>query len=397
MTFLYKGYDKDFAKTKGMLSANSLEEAKAKLAKQKVLVESIREQRVLFARKIEPMVLATLSRNLTLYLKSGISIFQGLRLLRDNYAEKSRVYRFLSEVATQIEEGNTLHDALRNQGTYRLPAFYLQTVRVAETSGNLEGTLVDLAEYIFEQEKIKREVVKAFIYPGFIILIAIAMINFMLTSIIPKILDMFEATKSELPTSTKITLALSNFFQTYTWWMAGISGALIVAFMLFYARSRPFRLATDTFLLKIPFLKTMQLNFELGRFARVMALLLQSGIPFAQAINYAAYTVGNMRLKELFGTIAQQIVEGKSFTQAVLAQKSVAIPKDFVNAVAIGEKSSHMAFSLKSIAELYARQSKDRIDVLLALMEPVLMLVVGGIIGFLVVSMLLPIFSISLQ
>jgi general secretion pathway protein F/type IV pilus assembly protein PilC len=397
MTFVYKGYDKTGKRVKGTLSAANLESAKEQLKSRRILIESLRPRRQLFMRTMPPPLVAAMGRNLSLYLKAGISLTQGLRLVADNYPKRSKERAFLEEVARHIESGGSFADALAAQSVYTVPPYFLHTIKVAQKSGNLEMVLLELAEYVQEQERIKRDVVKAFIYPTFILLIAVAMINFMLTTIIPKIVDMFESTKSELPTSTKITLALSNFFQAYSWALLVVTVIVVGAVAIAWKKSERFGYAMDRLLLKVPLFGDMVVFMELGRFSRVMALLLQSGVPFAQALNYAAQTIGNRYLQKLFGKIAAQIVEGKSFTQAVKENvKKGEIPNDFVNAVALGEKSSHLAFSLKSLAELYAQQNRDRIEVMLALLEPVLMLTIGGIIGFLVISMLLPIFSISM-
>jgi len=397
MTFSYKGYDPQGKRLRGTITATSIESAKEQLKHQGILLETIRPKTQLFTRPIPPALIAALGRNLSLYLKAGISLNQGLHLIADNYPKKSKQHAFLEEVARHIESGGSFADALAAQSVYSVPAYFLHTIKVAQKSGNLEMVLLELSDYVQEQERIKRDVTKAFIYPSFILLIAIAMINFMLTTIIPKIVDMFESTKSELPTSTKITLALSNFFQTYSWLMLIVLVVAVTAFALAWKRNEKFGYTMDRLVLKVPLFGDMIVFMELGRFGRVMALLLQSGVPFAQALNFAGQTIGNRYLQKLFGKIAAQIVEGKSFTQAVRENvKKGEIPNDFVNAVALGEKSSHLAFSLKSLSELYAQQNRDRIEVMLALLEPVLMLTIGGIIGFLVISMLLPIFSISL-
>ncbi|WP_456389715.1 type II secretion system F family protein [Hydrogenimonas sp.] len=397
MTFVYKGYDKSGKRIKGTIAAPDINSAKEQLHHRNILVESVRPKRALFLRPIPPALIATLGRNLSLYLKAGISLNQGLHLVADNFPEKSRQRAFLEEVARYIESGGSFYDALSTQSIYSIPPYFLHTIKVAQKSGNLEMVLLELSDYVQEQEKIKRDVVKAFIYPSFILFIAIAMINFMLTTIIPKIVDMFESTKGELPASTKITLALSHFFQAYSWLMLTIAVILVAGLVLSWKQNEKFGYYMDRLVLKIPLFGDMIVFMELGRFGRVMALLMQSGVPFAQALNYAAQTIGNRYLQKLFGKIASQIVEGKSFTQAVRENvKNREVPNDFINAVALGEKSSHLAFSLKSLAELYAQQNRDRIEVMLALLEPVLMLAIGGIIGFLVISMLLPIFSISL-
>jgi len=398
MTFTYKGYDKSGKRVKGAITAPDIVSAKEQLRYRNILVESIKPKRQLFTRPIPPALIAALGRNLSLYLKAGISLNRGLHLVAENFPQKSKQHAFLEEITRHIESGGSFYDALAAQSVYTVPPYFLHTIKVAQKSGNLEMVLQELSDYVQEQEKIKRDVVKAFIYPSFILLIAVAMINFMLTTIIPKIVDMFESTGSELPASTRITLALSHFFQAYSGLMLLIATALVAGLVLSWKQNEKFGCFMDRLVLKIPLFGDMVVFMELGRFGRVMALLLQSGVPFTQALNYAAQTIGNRYLQKLFGKIASQIVEGKSFTQAVRENvKNKEIPNDFINAVALGEKSSHLAFSLKSLAELYARQNRDRIEVMLALLEPVLMLAIGGIIGFLVISMLLPIFSISLE
>lgn len=398
MTFRYKGYDKAGKPVKGTLTAPDLQSAKEALKSRGILIESLKPKNRWIRPGLPAPLIATTARNLALYLKAGIGLNKGLRLVAENFPAKSRQHAFLEEVAALIESGHGFAEALSMQELYRVPPYFLQTVRVAQKSGNLENVLLELAEYVTEQERIKRDVVKAFIYPSFILLIAVAMINFMLTTIIPKIVDMFQATKSKLPTATKITLALSHFFQTYSWALAIGTILAVSVTAIAWKRSERFGYRMDKLLLKIPLFGGMVIFMELGRFSRVMALLLQSGVPFAQALNYAAQTVGNRYLRERFSHVAKEVVEGKSFTRAVKENiPEGTVPNDFVNAVALGEQSSQLAYSLKSLAELYAQQNRDRIEVMLALLEPALMLFIGGIIGFLVISMLLPIFSISVD
>ncbi len=396
MTYRYKGYDKGGKSLKGTLTAPDLQSAKERLKNRGILIESIKEKRPFIRPALPAPLIATTARNLALYLKAGIGLNKGLRLVAENFPAKSRQHAFLNEIAALIESGHGFAEALGMQELYRVPPYVLQTIRVAQKSGNLENVLMELAEYVTEQERIKRDVIKAFIYPTFILLIAVAMINFMLTTIIPKIVDMFRSTKSELPTPTKITLALSHFFQTYSWAMVIVMIVFVSVVAVAWKRSETFGYMMDKWLLKIPLFGSMVIYMELGRFSRVMALLLQSGVPFAQALNYAAQTIGNRYLRGGFAQVAKEVVEGKSFTLAVKNNiPEGTVPNDFINAVALGEQSSQLAYSLKTLAELYAQQNRDRIEVMLALLEPVLMLFIGGVIGFLVISMLLPIFSIS--
>jgi len=268
---------------------------------------------------------------------------------------------------------------------------------MAEKSSNLTNTLLDLGEFISGVERLKKEVTKAFIYPGFIMLIAVVLVNFMLTSIVPNIVSIFESMGNELPASTKITLAISHFFQDWGMIFFGIITAIFIIIGYMFSKGGRFRLAVDTISLKIPLVKTILMNFELGRFCRVSSLLLKSGVPFAQTIHFSSQIFSNLALKNGFQDISNKVIEGKPFFEAVKSVDSVKIPADFLSAVAIGEDSSELPFTLLTLSEFYETNNKDKISILLALMEPVLMVFIGGIIGFLVVSMLLPIFSISIQ
>lgn len=397
MRFKYRGIDEQGRSVKGELIAQSREEALQILKDRHFFIEKIKPARSLFTPVLPPEIIMAMGRNLSLYLKSGISLPKALQLTAEGFKPHSRARAFLDEVRQEIEKGSSFSDALAQQRLYRVPPFFIKTVQVAQQTGNLDLILKELADYVQEQERIKRDVIKAFIYPTFILLIAVAMINFMLTHIIPKIVGMFEQTKSTLPTSTKITLALSHFFQQYGTLVMVLSILFIALFAWLWKKSETLGKRLDRWILRVPLIGSMLLDMELGRFARVMALLLQSGVPFAPSLRYAGETIDNRYLRSLFEQIATGVVEGQSFTASLakISDRKI-IPKDFLNAIALGEKSSHLADSLKNLAELYAMNNRDKIEVMLALLEPVLMLLIGGIIGFLVVSMLLPIFSISL-
>jgi len=397
MTYRYSGYDGEGKRVRGSIVADSASAAVALLRRQGIFAESVREYKPLFSRSLPPSLMEVLGRNLGLYLKAGVPLPQGLRLVMEGFSPASPAYRFLAEVVREIEGGRGFYEALSRQKIYRIPPFYLQTVRVAQTAGTLEKVLPELAEYVAEQERVRRETAKAFIYPAFIMIIAVGMINFMLVAIIPKIVGMFETTGSQLPTATKITLAVSDFFRHHGVLLL-VSLVLLTAAGVWAWRSERFGIVMERWLLKLPFFGKMVTLRELGRFSRVMALLMQSGVPFAVALDNAAKTVTNRYMRDLFTKVAERVVEGRGFSAAVAdVMPANLIPKDFVNAVALGEHSSYLAESLGSLAKLYDQQNRDRIDVMLALMEPVLMLVVGGVIGFLVISMLLPIFSINLE
>jgi general secretion pathway protein F/type IV pilus assembly protein PilC len=396
MIFSYKGYDKKGKDLKSQINANSIEEAKEILKSQGILVENIKEKKSFYTPKLKDAELALFCRNISIYLKSSIPLYKAIALLQNSYEGNKRTLLWLQTLNSDLKSGMSFYEALQNQNIYKLPPYFLYSINMAEKSSNLTNTLLDLSDFISGIERLRKEVTKAFVYPSFIMLIAVVLVNFMLTSIVPNIVSIFESMGNELPASTKFTLSVSNFFQEWGFVLFGSIAALFALVGFIFSRQGKFRLLVDTISLKIPLIKTILLNFELGRFCRVSSLLLKSGVPFAQTMHFSSKVFSNTALKEAFEDISQRVIEGKPFFEAVKSQSKVKIPADFLSAVAIGEDSSELPFTLETLSEFYETNNQDKISILLSLLEPILMVFIGGIIGFLVVSMLLPIFSISI-
>ena len=397
MIFAYEGFDKNGDYLKNTISADSISEAKEILLSNSIMIEKIKEKKSFFTPKIKNSELVIICRNLSIYLKSSIPLYQALALLKNSYEGNKKILIWLDTLITSIKSGKSFFEALESQDIYKLPQFFLYTIKVSEKSSSLAPTLKELSDFMNGIERIKKEVTKAFVYPGFIILVSIALVNFMLTNIVPNIVDMFTSMGNELPASTKFTLKVSHFFQDWGMYLFLSVFLAISGIGFIWSKQGKFRLYMDIFLLKLPLIKTILLNFELGRFCSVTSLLLKNGVPFAQTMNFSSKIFSNLLLQRTFENISLQIVEGKSFFDSVKSQDMIKLPPDFLSAVAIGEDSSELPFTLETLAEFYEENNKDKISILLSLMEPVLMIFVGGVIGFLVISMLLPIFSISIQ
>lgn len=396
MIFSYIGYDKNGKKYQDKLSANSQNEAKEILTHKGLFVESIKQKKVWFIPKIKGAELALICRNLSIYLKSSIPLYKAIALLENSYEGDKKTLLWLQNIGHDLKGGSSFYDSLKNQEIYKIPDYFIYSINMAEKSSNLTNTLFDLSDFISSIERLKAEVTKAFVYPSFIMLIAIVLVNFMLTSIVPNIVNIFKSTGGELPEATKITLAISHFFQE--WGIVLFSSITFVFILLGWILSKKgkFKFAVDTIVLKLPLIKAIMMNFELGRFCRVSSLLLKSGVPFAQTIHFSSQIFSNLLLRQVFEQISQKVIEGKPFFEAVKSQTSISIPADFLSAVAIGEDSSELPYTLEILSSFYETTNKDKISILLSLLEPILMIFIGGIIGFLVISMLLPIFSISI-
>jgi len=404
MIYQYKGIDKKGEKRKGQIEADSIEEVKQRLKSQGIFYTEIKEERPLLpiklsfkrAYKIKASELAVISRDLAIFIKAGIPLVKALGLLKNQYEHHKKIETFLQTLITSIDEGKTLYGAMEKQSVIELPTFYKQAIKVSEESGILAGVLQKMSIFLKERERINKQIQGAFAYPAFIFIASIGMVAFMISYVVPKIANIFTQMGQELPPITKFVITAGDIFSNYWSYMLVILISLIILFYILRAKVPTFRRAVDRTMLLIPFFGQMIEKNELGKFSYMASVLVQSGVPFVQAINLSAQILNNSIIKSLFLDSAQKIVEGKKLSVS-LKSGDFQVDPSFLQAIAIGEETSEVSPILQNLSELYFEENKDRLDVLLSLLEPALMLFVGGVIGFIVTAMLLPIFSINIQ
>ena len=403
MVFKYQGLDAGGKKVKGVLEATGLDDAKKRLRSQQIFYTKLTQEkdssltRFTLARKktLTPTELATLSRDLSIYIKAGISIVNALKLAKNQYAKNKKISAFLTTVITLLDEGKSFYQALETQSIVKLPDFYKQSIKVSEDSGIMQEVLLELSTFLKEQARINKQIQGAFAYPAFITVVSLFMVGFMITFVVPKITGIFDQLGQELPGITKFVIALGDFF-THHWMALALSvAAVIAAFGLLMKFNSRFRYGVHLFMLKIPFFGSIIQTSELGRFSYIASVLIRSGIPFVQTANLSANILKNSVLKKKFITASERVVEGSKFSSALM-KDGFEIDSTFVQAIALGEETSEVPAILNNLSELYFEENKDKIDLFLSLLEPMLMLVVGGMIGFIVSAMLLPIFSMNL-
>ncbi|MBU1642850.1 type II secretion system F family protein, partial [bacterium] len=230
----------------------------------------------------------------------------------------------------------------------------------------------------------------------FMIVISLFMVGFMLAFVVPQITGIFEGMGQELPASTRFVIALGNFFNNNYMIIFTLFLLLFAAHSLLMHYTPPYKYAVHRLVLRVPLFGEVALKSELARFAYVGSLLVRSGVPFVQTINLAANILNNSVLKAVFIEASEKVVEGKRLSVA-LNESSYKLDQSFLQAIAVGEETSQIEPVLTNVSELYFEDNRDKISLLLSLLEPILMLFVGGTIGFIVSAMLLPIFSMSIQ
>ncbi len=402
MIFKYKGFNDKGKKEKGTIEASSLEEVKLKLKSRSVLYESISEESPSFfqsfknmrAKAISNKVLINLSREIAAYIRSGMTIVSTIKLLSNQYKDDKRTALFLSSVATFLDEGKSFYAALDAQTSYTLPHFYKQSIKVAEERGVMDVVLIELARFMKEQERLNKEVGSALFYPGFMILVALGAISFMFAVVVPRITDIFKQMKQDLPPITDLVIGIGDFMGA-NFQLIGIIFVLFIGGFTYLMKSSPvFKYGVDKLSLKIPLFGDIVKKSELGRFAYMNALLIRSGVPMVQSINLSSQILKNSVISGILQKAAKKVVEGTRLSTALSSNEDI-IGIGFIQSIALGEETSNVPDVLSNVAELYFEDNKDKIGILLSLMEPMLMLLVGGVIGAIVIAMLLPIFSMN--
>ncbi len=404
MEFYYKGLDSTGASVSATIEASSLDEAKKKLKGQGILFSTLSQHEETFfgvlaafqQKNFPTQYLSTMSRDLAVYLNAGIPLVRSLALLKHQNRKHPRMERFFETLISHIHEGKSFAQALESQEHYVLPVFYIGTLKISEDRGILAEVLNELSSYLILQDKIKKQLSQALVYPSFIIVVSLLMISFMLTVVVPKITAIFETTGQALPPLTQFIISLAHFFATY-WLVMALVLLMAVGFFSFkMATSIPFKKGVHFFILKLPIVGKMVETGDLARFCTIASLLMRSGIPMVNTIKLSCITLSSEVIKELFENASTKVVEGSSLSKALSQTEGYQIDESFIEAIAIGEETSEVASMLDHLSALYIETNKDKITLFLSVLEPSLMLIIGGIIGVMVTAMLLPIFSLNL-
>ncbi len=401
MQYRYKGLTREGKKVKGVIVAGSYNEAKQILKSQGIFYQSLEEgggRNLLSNLKKRPMsgaLMSAFSKELSSYIESGMTIVTALKLMHNQHKNEKKYAAFIEEVKKMVEEGKNLYTALSSQSVYELPDFFLQSINVSGQSGKMGEVLATMGDFFSSQGEVKKQATNAMIYPAFIFLVAIGMTAFLITFVVPKITQIFKDTGQKLPAITKFVLGMSDFFTHHWLGTLLVLIAIVAIFQLSYAKVLSFRKLIDSILLKMPVIGNIIQNYELGRFSYILSLMLDSGVSYAQAVQLAATTFNNSALRDLFNKAAAKVIEGNKLSVALFRTKGVKPKKNFMQSLALGEESSSVPSVLKSISKLYTEENRDRIKMLLSLLEPFMMLFIGLVVGTIVIAMLLPIFTMS--
>ena len=343
-----------------------------------------------FRRAISLKDITNFTRQLSDLLESGLIIVKALDVLHDQ-TDNKKLKDVIADVRDFCVDGNPLSAALTRHPKI-FPNLFVSMVKSGEAGGALENILKRLADFYDTQLEIQTKIRSALAYPILMSLVGLGTIMVLLTFVIPKMMSMFSDLGSRLPLPTLILISISGAIKHY-WWLI-IAAILAVVFVLTKIYSaREGRLVIDGLKLKAPIFGNLIRKVEIARFARTFATLLNNGVPMLESLRVVAETVNNAVIKEEIVKASSSVREGGSLAAAI-SQTSI-IPPFATNMIAVGEEGGHIDKSLFKVAESYERESDAAIKVMMSLLEPMLILVLGLVVGFIVISMLLPIFEIS--
>lgn len=335
--------------------------------------------------------LTVFTRQFSNLIEAGLTITQALAVLRQQTAHP-HLKNIIEKIQERIKDGSTLSDALQLHPK-QFSQFYCAIVKAGELSGALETVLNRLADFSEQEEKIRSDVLSALTYPTLILSVGMITIYALLTFVIPKLTAMFEEMEQILPLPTQMLISISNVFKTY-WWLMLLSIAIIF-FIIKRPKSYEENLFWDTLKLKFPLMGKIIQKSEMAHFVRTLSLLLESGVSMLVSLEAVRNAVTNTAIKAEVRKIAQDIKDGASLSSAL--KKSVHFPIYVSNMVSVGEEAGTLEKSLKRVALSYEQELARILRTFTTLLEPMMILVMGLIVAFIVAAMLLPIFQINLM
>lgn len=346
--------------------------------------------RLRVVERVGMMEVSLMTRHLATLTGAKLPLMEALSALMDQL-EKGELKRIVAGVRERVKEGSTLAMALAQYPAV-FSDIYINMVRAGEASGTLDGMLLRLADYLEYQVKLRNQLVASLTYPVFMVVIGGLILFGLVTFIVPKITLIFEEVHQVLPWPTVILIAISHFLNDY-WWVIILAGVLGLFSLQQYIKTPAGRIQFDRLLLRVPVMGRVTLMVAISRFTMTLSTLLSSGVPLLQALDVVRNVVQNAVLAEAIDRARQNIGEGQSLAEPL--RKSGMFPPLVTHMIAVGEKSGELEPMLVKVSEAYDNEVEAIVGTLTALLTPVMILVMGGIIGFIVMAILLPIFELS--
>ncbi len=393
--FAWEGTDKKGGKVSGETRSTNATLVKSELRRQVINPKKIKKKTMSGfgsgKKRITAKDIALFSRQLATMMSSGVPLVQSFEIIGRGHDNPSMQDLILA-IKADVEGGNTLTDAMRKH-PYYFDDLYCNLVQAGEQAGILEGLLHKIALYKEKVEAIKGKIKKALFYPVAIVVVAFIITTILMIFVIPQFEALFKGFGADLPALTKIVIKISEFFQAWWWAIFGGIGGVVYGLVEAKKRSRKVNQALDRMLLKMPILGEIVTKATVARFARTLATMFAAGVPLVEGMTTVAGASGNIVYETAILKIRDSVASGMSL-QASMRQTGL-FSNMVVQMVAIGEEAGSLDAMLGKVADYYEQEVDDAVDGLSSLLEPIIMAVLGVIIGGLVIAMYLPIFQMG--
>ncbi|MCD6570765.1 MAG: type II secretion system inner membrane protein GspF [Deltaproteobacteria bacterium] len=401
--YTWIGYSDKGKETRGMIDADSPREAKLKLRAQGIFVSSISEELpseegfTLKGVSLKDIVvrvktedIAVMTRQLSTLVGASIPLVDALSALYEQI-DHPLLKKVIAQIREAVNEGLSLADAL-SQHKRIFPDLYINMVRSGEASGALDVVLLRLAEFLEGWHRLRSKISAAFVYPILLFVVCITVLTYLLTAVVPKVVDMFETMNQVLPLPTRILIGVSDILGK-TWYLIGIAIIVGIYLLMRWKATEKGALRYDKWRMSMPIFGSIYRKIGIARFARTLGTLLASGVPILEAMSIVKTVVQNRVMEAAITDAISEIMDGSSV--AVPLKKSGVFPPIIIHMIAVGEKSGRLEDMLLKAADAYEDDVETTIAALTSVLEPVMILIMGVTVGFVVMAILFPMLEMS--
>jgi type IV pilus assembly protein PilC len=391
--FRWEGRDKKGKRLKGRSLAPDEAALRADLRRQGIAPSRIRKQSGGLKRGggVKPMDIAVFSRQLATMLAAGIPLVQGFEIIGTGH-EKPSMQKLILDIKSDVEAGTSLHESLAKHPLY-FDDLFVNLVEAGEQAGALEGLLDKIATYKEKTEALKKKVKKALFYPAAVLAVAIIVTTILLLFVIPEFESLFKGFGADLPAFTMMVINLSKFVQAYGIYMAVVVFGVFWVFFYFKKRSRRMREFLDRAALKVPVIGPILNKAAIARFSRTLATMFAAGVPLVEALESVAGATGNIVYENAVLRMRDEVATGQRLQRAM--ETTELFPNMVVQMIAVGEESGSLDTMAGKVATFYEAEVDNAVDAMSSLLEPLIMVILGVLVGGLVIAMYLPIFKLG--
>ncbi len=389
--FSWEGKDKTGKVVRGEMRAASEAVVSTTLRRQGVMPRKVKKQVFKRGGKVTEKDITLFTRQMATMMKSGVPLLQAFDIVGKS-ASNAAVGKLLGDIKADVETGAALHQAFRKFPLY-FDALFCNLVEAGEQAGILDSLLDRLATYKEKILAIKGKIKSALFYPIAVLVVAFVVTAVIMIFVIPQFKEVFKSFGADLPAATLFVMAISDFFVANWYLIFGAIGGAIYAFFYFWKRSIPMQITMDRFLLKLPIFGPVIRKATIARWTRTMATMFAAGVPLVEALDSVGGASGNYVYQQATLQIQGEVSTGTSLTVAM--QNSAVFPPMVTQMVSIGEESGQLDAMLGKIADFFEQEVDEAVESLSSLMEPMIMVVLGVLIGGMVVAMYLPIFKLG--